>query len=296
METKILQILKNTKDDVAEEKLCEGLEVSKTVVWKLESEIASRLQTNWAGRELHCYEVIDSTNNIAKQFAQRSVHGAVFLAEKQEAGKGRRGRSWISPSGTGIWLSLLLKPEIKPTQASMLTLVAALSMSRAIETVTGLKTEIKWPNDIVINKKKVCGILTEMSAEIELIHYVVVGLGVNVNIEEFPQELKEKATSLKLELGKSIERASLICVFLSYFEQDYEIFMQKRNLSGLLKDYNQRLVNRNCEVRVLDPNGEYMGIAISVEENGGLIVKKEGGEYVTITSGEVSVRGIYGYV
>jgi len=326
MKTKILQILKKTDNYISGQELCDTLGISRTAVWKYmnklkeegyqieavpnkgyhlltvpdvltESEIKSRLCTKWAGHEVHCYEKIDSTNNAAKNAAEQgSVHGALFIAEQQSAGKGRRGRSWVSPTGTGIWMTILLKPELEPSYASMLTLVAALSISEAIEEATGLVAKIKWPNDIVVNGKKVCGILTEMNAEIECIHYVVIGLGTNVNIEEFPKEIQETATSLMIEAGKHIDRVPVICAFLSCFETNYETFIKQKNLSDLLENYNKRLVNCGREVRILDSNGGYIGIARGIDKNGGLIVEKEKGETVTITSGEVSVRGIYGYV
>lgn len=326
MKTRILQTLKETEGYVSGQELCDGLGISRTAVWKYmnklkeegyrieavpnkgyrllhvpdvltESEIQSRLSAKWAGCEVYCYERIDSTNNAAKRAAEQGgVHGALFLAEQQSSGKGRRGRSWVSPPGTGIWMTILLRPQLEPSYASMLTLVAALSMSKAIEEITGLAAQIKWPNDIVINGKKACGILTEMSAEMEWIHYVVIGLGINVNIEEFPEKIRDTATSFKLESGREMERVPVICAFLDYFEKDYECFMEYRNLSGLLEQYNKRLVNCGRKVRVLDPDGEYTGTAYGIDTGGGLIVEKEKGETVTITSGEVSVRGIYGYV
>ncbi len=326
MKTKILQKLKETEGYISGQELCDVLGISRTAVWKYmnklkeegyqieaipnkgyhllhvpdvltESEIKSQLCTKWAGKEIHCYERVDSTNQAAKHAAEQgSLHGALFLAEQQSSGKGRRGRSWVSPKGTGIWMTILLRPQLEPSYASMLTLVAALSMSKAIEKETGLKAQIKWPNDVVINGKKVCGILTEMSAEMEWIHYVIIGLGTNANIEEFPEEIQKKATSLKLESGKEVERVPVICAFLSYFEKDYENFMIYQNLLGLLEEYNERLVNCEQEVRILDSKGEYTGIAKGVDASGALIVRKEKGETVKITSGEVSVRGIYGYV
>lgn len=326
MKTRILQTLKETEGYVSGQELCDRLGISRTAVWKYikklkeegyrieavsnrgyhlltvpdvltESEIKSRLDTKWAGREIYCYESIDSTNNAAKKAAEQgSSHGALFLAEQQISGKGRRGRNWISPSGTGIWLTILLRPKLEPSYASMLTLVAALSMSRAIEKETGLFAQIKWPNDIVVNGKKVCGILTEMSAEMEWIHYIVIGLGTNVNIEEFPKEIQDTATSLKIESGQQVKRVPVICTFLSNFEKDYENFMENQNLSGLMEQYNKRLVNCGRGVRILDPAGEYTGIAEGIDKQGALIVEKEKGETVRITSGEVSVRGIYGYV
>lgn len=326
MKTQILRILRNASDYVSGQELCERLGVSRTAVWKVinklkdegyeieavknkgyrivsypdivtESEIESRLTTKWAGRRVLYFEETDSTNNQAKLAAENGAeHGTLAVAEHQSAGKGRRGRSWSSPRGTGIFMSLILKPDLRPEYASMLTLVTALSVSRALEEVTELKPMIKWPNDLVVNRKKVTGILTEMSAELEQIHYVVIGIGINANIEEFPEELKETATSLCIEAGRKFSRAALIAAFLKYFEEDFERFEKTSDLSLLIEEYNQRLINRGNIVRILDPAGEYTGKAIGVNEKGGLVVEREDHRIEVITSGEVSVRGVYGYV
>lgn len=260
-------------------------------------ELESRLATRWAGRQVVYFEETDSTNNQAKRLAEAgAVHGTLVVAEQQSAGKGRRGKSWSSPPGTGIFMSLVLKPELKPECASMLTLVAALSVSRAVEEVTGLKPMIKWPNDLVVNKKKVTGILTEMSAEPGKIQYIVVGIGINVNMEEFPEEIRKTATSLRLEAGHAISREELTAVFLKYFEEDFGSFEKTSDLRLLLEEYNKRLINRDNMVKILDPAGEYKGKALGINERGGLMVERDNHDIEVITSGEVSVRGVYGYV
>ncbi len=326
MKTQILRILRNASDHVSGQELCEKLGVSRTAVWKTinklkdegyeieavqnkgyrivtypdvvtESEIMSRLTTKWAGQQVLYFDETDSTNNQAKLAAENgALHGTLAVAEQQSAGKGRRGRSWSSPRGTGIFMSLLLKPDLRPEYASMLTLVAALSVSRALEEVTELTPMIKWPNDLVVNKKKVTGILTEMSAELEQIYYVVIGIGINVNMEELPAEIKETATSLCMEAGRKFSRSALIAAFLKNFEADFEKFEKTSDLSILIEEYNQRLINRGNIVRVLDPAGEYTGKAIGINEMGGLLVEREDHSIQVITSGEVSVRGVYGYV
>lgn len=326
MKTEILQVLRTTKDYVSGQELCDRLGVSRTAVWKTinklkeegyeieaiqnkgyrllsypdvvtESEIKSRLETEWAGNTVVYAEVVDSTNNLAKRLGEEGrPHGTLAIAEEQTAGKGRRGRSWSAPSGLGLWMSLLLRPNLNPACASMLTLVSGLSVTRAIEEVTGLKVQIKWPNDIVYEGKKICGILTEMSAEMEEIHYVVVGIGINVNIEEFSEELKQKATSLKIICGKKIDRVEIVTAFLKYFERDYSKFLKTEDLELLKTDYEDRLVNLNQKVNILDGKKEYIGTAIGIEKNGGLLVEKEDKSVIAVTSGEVSVRGVYGYV
>lgn len=183
----------------------------------------------------------------------------------------------------------------------MITLVMALSVAEAIQEVTGLPTGIKWPNDIVVNGKKVVGILTEMSMTPEMneIQFLVAGVGVNVNqesLEEFPEELRGTATSLKIESGRQFDRAALLAEILARFEESYETFERTVDLSGLRARYESRLVGRNAVVRVLDPAGEYTGISRGITETGELIVEKESGERTLVYAGEVSVRGLYGYV
>lgn len=195
----------------------------------------------------------------------------------------------------------MLRPDIKPVNAPMLTLVNAVAVARGISKCTGLKAEIKWPNDIVVNGKKVVGILTEMSAQPDGINYIVVGTGINVHQTSFEEELSEKATSLDIELkqcGKPVKvsRAELLEEILEQFEDCYEIYLRTQDLSGLIEEYNNTLVNKGRRVRVLDPLGEFEGLALGINEQGSLLVEKEDGRITEISSGEVSVRGIYGYV
>ena len=203
---------------------------------------------------------------------------------------------WESPAGSSIYMTVLLRPDLPPVTAPMLTLVMAVSVAEGIRQVTGLDTQIKWPNDIVLNKKKICGILTEMSTEIDYINYVVIGDGINVNQDTFPEELSETATSLKIESGQRYRRSELIASIMKQFEKNYEIFLETEDLSGIQDIYNEMLVNRGREVRVLEPGNEYNAFAEGINKTGELIVKTEAGEEKHIFAGEVSVRGIYGYV
>ena len=240
-------------------------------------------------------EEIDSTNTEIKRQAKAGApEGTLVIAEEQTQGKGRRGRDWNSPKGTGIWMSFLLKPAILPEKAASITLVAALAVSKAIEKETGLKAQIKWPNDLVVNGKKLCGILTEMSAERDNIHYVVVGIGLNVNMKEFPKELPF-ATSLFLEGGRTYQKEALITAILQEFEDCYKEFLKTENLEKLREDYNKRLVNIDHQVQIIKNEEILLGIARGVNVQGELLVEtKEGIQ--NILSGEVSVRGVYGYV
>lgn len=325
MKTKILTILKNAQGYVSGQEICDRLGVSRTAVWKVmnqlreegyemesvpkkgykllnqpdvlsKNELESRMTTRWAGRKIYYFEETDSTNNDARRLVLGDGgHGVLVVADKQTAGKGRRGRTWLSPSGTNIFMSIGLKPDLSPDKASMLTLVMALAVCDAVREATGLDSQIKWPNDIVVNGKKICGMLTEMEAELDCIHSVVIGAGINVNQKEFPEEIRETATSLYLESGNSMIRAELIEKTMCYFEEYYEKFMEAGNLAPLQKAYNDRLVNCDMKVRVLDPRGEYEGIAKGVDELGELLVERDG-SITKVYAGEVSVRGVYGYV
>ncbi|MDD3252238.1 MAG: biotin--[acetyl-CoA-carboxylase] ligase [Lachnospiraceae bacterium] len=326
MKTEILKYLKETKEYLSGQELCERLGVSRTAVWKVirqlqeegyqieavrnrgyrlttsgdvltEAELKSLLHTARAGQTLVILKETDSTNNYARKLAdQGAADGTLVLAEQQTAGKGRRGRNWTSPSGTGIWMSLLLRPEFAPAHASMLTLVAAMAVKQGIAEITGLDCQIKWPNDIVLNGKKICGILTEMSTEEDSIRHVVIGIGINVNIESFPEELRPKATSLLLEAEQRFLRAPLVEAVLRSWETYYETYQSTLDMSLLKEEYNRSLASRGQEVKVLSPKGDYTGVSQGINDGGELLVEMPDGELREVMSGEVSVRGIYGYV
>ena len=326
MKGEILKLLKETDGYVSGQELCRRFGVSRTAVWKVinqlkeegyeieavrnrgyalkgagdvlsEAELLSCLKTEWAGGRTVYFDATDSTNVQARRLAEaHAPHGTLVVSDRQDGGKGRRGRSWASPSGVGIWMSLILRPEIAPSSASMLTLAAALAVREGIQEETGLSPLIKWPNDLVLNGMKICGILTEMSTELMEIQYVITGIGINVNQKEFPPEIRDTATSLSLEAGRSFRRSSLIAAILKAFEKDYAAFLKTGDLSLLLEEYNACLVNRGKEVCILDPSGEYRAVAEGIDESGSLLVTLPDGTRREIISGEVSVRGIYGYV
>ena len=325
MNSEILEALRETDGYVSGQDLCNKFGVSRTAVWKAikqlkeagyeieavpnkgyhivsapdlmnKVELESIRNTTWAGQEIYYYDVTDSTNIRAKELAEEGhPSGTLVVADRQEAGRGRRGRSWDSPSGTGIFMTLLLKPEMNPNHASMLTLVAAMAVARAISKCAGTEALIKWPNDIVIGGKKICGILTEMSAQFDFINHIVIGIGINVHNEHFPEEIAETAGSIFLQTGKRIRRAELIEQILEQFEHYYAIFMETEDLSGLVKEYNSILVNMNKSVRVLDPKEPFEGKAMGITKKGELIVDTWESRKM-VSSGEVSVRGLYGYV
>lgn len=326
MKEEILRLLRSADGYISGQELCNRFGVSRTAVWKAinqlkeagyeieaqqnkgyrlmaapdlmtEAEIKSLMHTEWVAREVLYFDTIDSTNTKAQELAEKGYQsGTLVVADKQESGKGRRGRSWVSPSGTGIFMTLMIKPDINPNNASMLTLVAALAVAKAITSVTGEKALIKWPNDIVVNGKKVCGILTEMNAQFDYINHIVVGIGINVHNESFPEEISQMASSLMIEAGgKRFHRAQIIAETMSYFEQYYDTFLKTQDLSALVREYDELLVNRNKSVRVLDPKEPFDGKAMGITPKGELIVDTWESRKL-VSSGEVSVRGIYGYV
>ncbi|MCI9373587.1 MAG: biotin--[acetyl-CoA-carboxylase] ligase [Lachnospiraceae bacterium] len=325
----ILTLLRNSRDYVSGQQLCDQFGVSRTAVWKAinqlkeegyrieavshkgyrllespdvlsRSEVLSRLKTKWAGQQLFYLEETGSTNIDAKRYAEEGEpHGTTVIAEKQNAGRGRRGKYWESPPGSAIYMTIMLKPDFAPDKASMLTLVMALSVAEAITEATGLQAGIKWPNDVVVNKKKVCGILTELNVETDYIRHVVIGVGINVNNgapEEFPEEIRETATSLRIEAGTPFSRAELLERVLERFEKNYDTFVTTLDLRLLIEAYGRYLLNLNMEVNVLDPKGSYTGVARGISTTGELLVEKEDGEMKTVYAGEVSVRGLYGYI
>lgn len=242
------------------------------------------------------FETIDSTNKKAKELAVAGAeHGTLVTADAQQAGIGRRGRSWSSEKETGIYMSMLLRPRIATDKASMLTLVAALAVESAIAEMLQCQPMIKWPNDIVLNKKKICGILTELALNGTEIDYVVIGIGINANNKEFPEEIVQTASSLFLELNEEIDTELLITEIWKQFAVYYEQFLETEDLTLLKEEYEKALVNKEEKVKVLDPLGEYIGVARGITNTGELIVDTEG-EIRYVSSGEVSVRGIYGYV
>lgn len=317
MKQRILDILKSADDFVSGEDISNKTGISRAAVWKhikslknkgyeidsvtnrgyrlvsspdliTAEEITQNLNTEFIGRRLFIYDETDSTNERAK--ASGEIEGSVFIAEVQNHGKGSRGRGWVSPRGTGIWHSILLKPDISPLEVSQITLVAGLAVCKAI----GMDAKIKWPNDIVIGTKKVCGILTEMSAETDMVHYVVCGIGINVNTENFDAEIKHRATSMYIESGEKQIRNDIIARELNYFEYYYKKFLEG-GLCAILDEYKENCVTIGRDVTVIYKKENVTGKAADIDENGALVVETADGT-IRVTSGEVSVRGIYGYI
>ena len=318
---KLLDFLRSG-EYVSGEDLSERLKVSRTAIWKsvnslreqgyeidsvtnrgyrlvtcpdilTPGEISRGLGTHLLGTRIFCFDSVDSTNEEAKRQALAGApDGSVFVSERQTGGKGRLGRNWSSPPGTGLWFSVLLRPGQIPACVSATTLLAGCAVRSAIRELTDSPAMIKWPNDIVIGSQKVCGILTEMSAEMERVEFVVVGIGVNVNNAQFPEELKKKATSLFLKSGKSIQRAALLREILRRFEK-----LLAENRSGLsaafLGEYKKSCVTLGRNVSFERDGVRLSGKAVGVSSEGELVVALPDGPLTTVYSGEVSVQGLY---
>lgn len=326
MKEEILKMLRETDGYISGQELCNKFGVSRTAIWKVmkqlkeagynieaqqnkgyhivsapdvmdAAELKSIWKPKWVGCEILYFDSIDSTNTKAQELAEKGYpSGTLVVADKQVAGKGRRGRNWESPSGCGIFMTLMLKPDINPNNASMLTLVSALAVAKALADITGKDSKIKWPNDIVIDGRKVCGILTEMSAQFDYINNIVIGIGINVNNSSFPEEISATASSLRLlSGGKKYRRAEIIEKIMEYFEKYYSIFLETEDLSALVNEYDAMLVNMKKQVKVLDPKEPFEGKAMGITKTGELIVDTWESRKL-VSSGEVSVRGIYGYV
>ena len=260
-----------------------------------ETTIADQIHTKWAGKTVHFARETDSTNLWIKRLAKEGApEGTLALAEFQSAGRGRLGRSWEVPEGTSVMMSILLRPKFEPQYAPMLTLVMGMAVAKAVKKL-GFDVSIKWPNDVVVSHKKICGILTEMGVRDGKIDYAVIGVGINVNIKEFPEEMADKATSLYLESGREFDRNQIPGLVMEAFEEYYEKFAATCDLSGLKEEYESILANYNQPVRVLAKE-PYEGVARGITDGGELLVEKTDGTIVAVSAGEVSVRGLYSYV
>lgn len=319
MKYKILEKLKQGEDFISGQEISKEFHITRAAIWKyinilreegynIESvpskgyrlvalpdilsyeEIKEYLNTDFMGRNIHYFNSIDSTNSKAKEIALEEKEGTVLIAEEQTEGKGRMGRSWVSPKGKGIWMSIILKPNVEPMKVPKLTLVGAAAVYKALENM-GIKAQIKWPNDVLIDGKKICGILTEMSGELNMVNYVIMGIGINVNLDEgdFPEELKDKATSLKISTGKEISRKELTANILNEFEKLYLKFKEEDNIEEVLKISRENSILLGEEVRIIRGNNIKIGKAIDINDNGELVVEV-GDKVEKIISGEVSLR------
>ncbi len=321
MRAEIIKLLrKHAHEFVSGEEMCRCFGISRTAIWKhiqllrqegfdieaysrkgyrllgepdclFPENVAAGLVTKVFGNQIDYHDQINSTNERAKQLArQGALHGTIVIAEEQLQGKGRLGRFWYSPSGTGIWLSMILRPKILPFEAPKLTLLAGVAAARTIQQVAHLTPEIKWPNDILLKGKKVSGILTEMSAEMDAINFVVVGIGINVNLlpEHFGPELEDIATSLAIQKGEKISRVQLLQCFLLEIEALYEEFLHN-GFEDILAEWKQwtNLLGRRVKITML--SHEFFATIVDIADSGALVVEREDGERQHVVSGEVSL-------
>ena len=266
-----------------------------------ETEIRARLgETKLVGRKLVCFESVDSTNSYLKRAASQGVvDGTVAVADEQTGGRGRRGRSFESPAGKGLYLSALLRPPVEPNHLLPITGFCAVAVCNAIERVAGVRPRIKWANDLVLGERKLCGILTELSMEGEsgALQYAIVGIGVNVTQteEDFAGELENIATSLYLQTGEPVSRASLAAAIIEELDALYMALLRHR-MQPYLDAYRQDCLTIGREVQLLWEAVHEKVLATGVDDELGLQVLRASGATETIRTGEVSVRGLYGYV
>ena len=254
--------------------------------------IARGLDTRWAGRSIVSLKSVDSTNRYARALAaQGAPAGTLVVAEEQTAGRGRRGRGWISPAGEGVFMSLILRPQSHPSEVARLSMQTALAVALSIAQTTGLDARIKWPNDIVCGGRKVCGMLLEMNADEQAVHDVVAGIGINVHQTQFAPEIAQTASSLDLLSGQRVCRAALVRAFLEAFERTEALAAQ----GALMDAYRARSATLGQRVQVIAPAGSFNGTALEVTDSGSLIVEDEEGQRREVLAADVSVRGLMGY-
>lgn len=327
MKYKILELFKNSDDYISGEHISTTLGVTRASIWKYikalkeegykftsstkigykllsrpdilnKAEVFPLLNTKYIGREYLHFQSTTSTNTLAKDFAKtKPINGAIFVSEEQTQGKGRLGKHWTSPKSSGIWFSLLLTPNIPTAEISKVTLIGAAAVYLALKEFN-IESKIKWPNDIVINNKKICGILSEINGEINNINYLIMGIGLNVHMidTDFPEEIKDKATSLTLEFGNTFNRKLLLSSILNNFEILYEDFLHTRTLNKTLEISRKSSILLGKTVQCIRGTTTILAKAKDITENGELLVELLDGTFEKIICGEVSVRGLYGYV
>ncbi|TZE81572.1 biotin--[acetyl-CoA-carboxylase] ligase [Calorimonas adulescens] len=252
------------------------------------------LKTDVLGREIVYYDSIGSTNEVAKGLAIGNCdEGTIVVAEEQVSGRGRISRGWYSPKFEGIYCSIILKPSVPISEIPKLTQLIGLGIARALQK-RGINPLIKWPNDIVVNGKKVCGILTEMAAEMDAVHYVITGFGLNVNNRRIPGEISSIATSLYLESGEEFYRPELLASILKEIEIIYTAY-KGGDYNGFISEVKSMSATIGRKVRVINGRMEYTGTAVDILPSGALLIEHDDGELTEAQAGDVSVRGVMGY-
>lgn len=315
MLTKIVRSLKDHEGYLSGEDISRALNISRAAIWKymdqlrdlgyeieafphrgyrlvsspdslLRSEVQCGLGTRKFGCEIHHHETLNSTMDEAFRLGLADApEGAVVVAEAQTKGRGRMGRSWSSPKGRGIYFSLILRPKLPPSQAAMLTLVAAVAVSESVEKIVPkVQARIKWPNDILVKGKKICGILTELRAETDRVQFIVVGVGVNVNTTA--TQLLPEATSLRVETGASCARVVLFQEILRNFEKRYHSFL-KNGPAPIVADWKTRSATLGCKVKFVERGDARVGVAEDLAEDGGLLIRMPDGQIIKRVAGDI---------
>jgi BirA family biotin operon repressor/biotin-[acetyl-CoA-carboxylase] ligase len=321
-DAKILSALRANPDGVSGAQLAEQLAISRAAVWArieelrrvgfdieagphlgyrlvdepdalLADDLISRLgDTKVIGRDIQVFEKTTSTNEVMERLARDGVpEGAVVFAESQTKGRGRLGRVWMSPTRKGLWFSVLLRPNLNPQETTQLTVISATALRRAFKTVTGLTAEIKWPNDLLLGGRKAAGILTELSAELDRVRHVILGIGVDVNQDagDFSAELRKTATSLKLESGKAVSRAELAVEIMRELDADYAR-VQAGKFSQVADEWEQACVTIGKDVTVHMGERHFHGHAESLDEDGALQIRTEHGRLERVIGGDVTLE------
>jgi len=323
MKSSIVHILKQSDNWVSGESLCRELGVSRTAVWKhirglreegydiearanlgyrllsvpdvpYPDEVTVGLGTAVIGSRIEYFADVPTTNEEAKKLARAGYpEGTVVVAESQSGGKGRMDRSWFAPRARGLWFSAVLRPQVNLVDTPQITMVAAVAVALAIREHTGVAVGIKWPNDLLVDGKKLCGILVELNAEMDRVNFMVAGIGLNVNIDssQFPPELFEIATSLKIAAGRHIPRVPLLRAILQSFEIWYLRWLNE-GFVPILNKWRELCVTLDCPVTVHNIKDSYTGHALDVDETGALLVKIKDGTVRRLVAGEVSLRKV----
>lgn len=258
--------------------------------------LSAQLDTRILGKPLHFFSTIDSTNTYAARLAREgALEGTTVIADSQSGGKGRLGRSWVSPAGVNLYLSVLLRPSVATVVAPQLNLVAAIAVADAIGDTASLSPAIKWPNDVLVAEKKVCGILAEMQTDTEGLRAVIVGIGVNINapLSAFPDELRDRASSLLIAGGQLIDRALFTANLLTHLEKSYVLWLQEgfSMLRVRWERYASHMLGKQISVAV--PEGTVVGMVLGLDPDGALVVQGKSGEQHRLLAGDVTVLGGY---
>ncbi len=324
MKRKILDMLKQQQTWVSGEQLCRELGVSRTAVWKhigslredgydiearanlgyrlrrvpdtpFPAEVIAGLDTAVVGRRVEYYPEVASTNEEARQLAQAGcAEGTVVVADAQNGGKGRMGRGWFSPRAKGLWFSVVLRPPVNPMETPQVTMVAAVAVAAALREHTGVRAGIKWPNDILVKGRKICGILVELNAEADRVNFMVAGVGLNVNVarDEFPPEVRDTATSLLQETGRHVPRVPLFRAVLAQLDRWYGRWLEE-GFASVLDAWRRLCVTLDCPVTVHTMRDSFHGHALDVDETGALLVRTPEGQIKRLLAGEVTLRRLY---